>query len=145
MADKYVMAIDQGTTSTRAMIFDHAGTVVSVGPVVAGFSTRRGGDDPDALARAAGFPLGRLYMTTQVHGSRVVEVRGDEDPAAVRAEPADALAMFNLFNGATMPNQAVLKPSTYAFTVPGTSRPPRNGQSRAAGRSRRACSATAAA
>ncbi|OJV60147.1 MAG: glycerol kinase [Cellulomonas sp. 73-145] len=31
MADKYVMAIDQGTTSTRAMIFDHAGTVVSVG------------------------------------------------------------------------------------------------------------------
>ncbi|MGZ8819270.1 MAG: LCP family glycopolymer transferase, partial [Mycobacterium sp.] len=35
-------------------------------------------------------------------------------------EPADALAMFNLLNGATMPNQAVLKPSTYAFTVPGT-------------------------
>ena len=31
MAEKYVMAIDQGTTSTRAMIFDHAGTVVSVG------------------------------------------------------------------------------------------------------------------
>jgi anionic cell wall polymer biosynthesis LytR-Cps2A-Psr (LCP) family protein len=34
--------------------------------------------------------------------------------------PSDALAMFNLLNGATMPNQAVLKPSTYAFTVPGT-------------------------
>lgn len=32
----------------------------------------------------------------------------------------DAIAMFNLLNGATMPNQAVLKPSTYAFTVPGT-------------------------
>jgi YfiH family protein len=58
---------------------------------VAGFSTRAGGDDPGALARAAGFPLGRLYMVTQVHGSRVVEVRGDEDPAAVRTEPADAL------------------------------------------------------
>lgn len=28
---KYVLAIDQGTTSTRAMIFDHAGSVVSVG------------------------------------------------------------------------------------------------------------------
>ncbi len=27
----YVLAIDQGTTSTRAIIFDHAGTVVSVG------------------------------------------------------------------------------------------------------------------
>ncbi len=28
---KYVLAIDQGTTSTRAIVFDHAGKVVSVG------------------------------------------------------------------------------------------------------------------
>ena len=27
---KYAAALDQGTTSTRAMIFDHAGRVVSV-------------------------------------------------------------------------------------------------------------------
>ena len=27
---KYVAAIDQGTTSTRCMVFDHAGKVVSV-------------------------------------------------------------------------------------------------------------------
>ncbi|QCB94673.1 glycerol kinase GlpK [Cellulomonas shaoxiangyii] len=31
MSEKYVMAIDQGTTSTRAMIFDHSGNVVSTG------------------------------------------------------------------------------------------------------------------
>ncbi|MBD7917401.1 glycerol kinase GlpK [Cellulomonas sp. Sa3CUA2] len=31
MTDTYVLAIDQGTTSTRAMIFDHGGQVVSVG------------------------------------------------------------------------------------------------------------------
>lgn len=31
MTEKYVLAIDQGTTSTRAMIFDHGGKVVSVG------------------------------------------------------------------------------------------------------------------
>lgn len=31
MAQKYVLAIDQGTTSTRAIIFDHSGTIVSVG------------------------------------------------------------------------------------------------------------------
>jgi glycerol kinase len=31
MADKYVLAIDQGTTSSRAIVFDHAGTIVSVG------------------------------------------------------------------------------------------------------------------
>lgn len=30
-APKYVLSIDQGTTSTRAMIFDHAGAVVAVG------------------------------------------------------------------------------------------------------------------
>src|SRR6188768_1091624 len=28
---KYVVAIDQGTTSSRAIVFDHAGSVVSVG------------------------------------------------------------------------------------------------------------------
>ena len=31
MADKFVMAIDQGTTSSRAIIFDHSGRIVSVG------------------------------------------------------------------------------------------------------------------
>ncbi|QIK66565.1 glycerol kinase GlpK [Nocardioides sp. HDW12B] len=34
MADKtYILAIDQGTTSTRAMVFDHSGSVVSVDQV----------------------------------------------------------------------------------------------------------------
>ena len=31
--EKYVVSIDQGTTSTRAIVFDHAGSVVSVGQV----------------------------------------------------------------------------------------------------------------
>jgi len=31
MTEQYVLAVDQGTTSTRAMIFDHGGNVVSVG------------------------------------------------------------------------------------------------------------------
>ncbi len=31
MADKYVLAIDQGTTSSRAIIFDHGGQIVSTG------------------------------------------------------------------------------------------------------------------
>ena len=29
--EKFVMAIDQGTTSTRAIIFNHSGEIVSVG------------------------------------------------------------------------------------------------------------------
>ncbi|AQP48615.1 glycerol kinase [Tessaracoccus aquimaris] len=31
MSDKYVLAIDQGTTSSRAIIFDHKGTIVATG------------------------------------------------------------------------------------------------------------------
>ncbi|MDO5676915.1 MAG: glycerol kinase GlpK [Propionibacteriaceae bacterium] len=31
MTDQFILAIDQGTTSTRAIVFDHKGTVVSVG------------------------------------------------------------------------------------------------------------------
>ncbi|MGV8848897.1 MAG: FGGY family carbohydrate kinase, partial [Propionibacteriaceae bacterium] len=31
MTDKYVLAIDQGTTSSRAIIFDHSGRIVSSG------------------------------------------------------------------------------------------------------------------
>ena len=31
MADKYVLAIDQGTTSSRAIIFDHSGRIVATG------------------------------------------------------------------------------------------------------------------
>ncbi|MCI9887155.1 glycerol kinase GlpK [Micrococcales bacterium 31B] len=31
MSEKYVVAIDQGTTSTRAILFNHAGEIVSVG------------------------------------------------------------------------------------------------------------------
>ena len=30
MADKYILAIDEGTTSTRAIIFDHAGRKVAM-------------------------------------------------------------------------------------------------------------------
>ena len=33
VSEKYVVAIDQGTTSTRAIVFNHAGSVVSVGQV----------------------------------------------------------------------------------------------------------------
>ena len=28
--EKYIMAIDEGTTSTRAILFNHAGEIVSV-------------------------------------------------------------------------------------------------------------------
>jgi anionic cell wall polymer biosynthesis LytR-Cps2A-Psr (LCP) family protein len=37
-------------------------------------------------------------------------------------DAGSALELFNLLSGATMPNQAVLKPTKYAFTVSGTSK-----------------------
>jgi anionic cell wall polymer biosynthesis LytR-Cps2A-Psr (LCP) family protein len=37
-------------------------------------------------------------------------------------DAGSALELFNLLAPATMPNQAVLKPTKYAFTVPGTSK-----------------------
>ena len=37
-------------------------------------------------------------------------------------DAGSALELFNLLASATMPNQAVLKPTKYAFTVPGTSK-----------------------
>lgn len=30
MAAKYILALDQGTTSSRAIVFDHAGQICSV-------------------------------------------------------------------------------------------------------------------
>ncbi|MCL2465689.1 MAG: glycerol kinase GlpK [Micrococcales bacterium] len=33
MAQQYILAVDQGTTSTRAMVFDHDGAVVAVGQI----------------------------------------------------------------------------------------------------------------
>ena len=31
MSDQYVLALDQGTTSSRAIVFDHAGNIKAVG------------------------------------------------------------------------------------------------------------------
>lgn len=61
------------------------------GAIAAGFSTRAGGDDAEALARAADFSLDRLFMVTQVHGARVLEIDGAASVEAVRSERCDAL------------------------------------------------------
>ncbi len=65
--------------------------LLSTRRVVAGFSTRQGGDEPEALAADAGFSPEALYMVTQVHGTRVVEIAGDEAVDEVQTIEADAL------------------------------------------------------
>ena len=59
--------------------------------LVAGFSTRAGGEDEAALARRAGIDRASLFTVTQVHGARVVEVGPGAAPASVGRERADAL------------------------------------------------------
>lgn len=61
------------------------------GAVVAGFSTRHGGDEVTSLARAAGFDPRRLFALDQVHGARVVRVERADDPADVATIRADAM------------------------------------------------------
>ena len=46
----------------------------------------------------------------------------DDFYTTLPTDPASVVALFDMLDGATMPNQAVLMPSTYAFTVPGTSK-----------------------
>lgn len=46
----------------------------------------------------------------------------DEFYTTLPTDPASVLALYTMLDGATMPNQAVLMPSTYAFNVPGTSK-----------------------
>mgnify|MGYP001738536032 CR=1 FL=1 len=53
--EKFVLAIDQGTTSTRAIIFNHSGEIVSVGQKEFTQIFRRGsaegGDQPPQPCR----------------------------------------------------------------------------------------------
>lgn len=64
---------------------------LSVGPIVAGFSTRRGGDDPSLMAQAAGFDADRLFTLTQVHSARVVRIGRGDSPARLAEVEADAM------------------------------------------------------
>jgi YfiH family protein len=65
--------------------------LLSSASVVAGFSTRSGGDDLLALAREGGFDPSRLVMTSQVHGASVVEVGADDRPEDWAGVEADGL------------------------------------------------------
>ena len=66
-------------------------TRLSQGSVVGGFSSRIGGDDVPALARAAGFAEERLFTLAQVHGRRVIHVTAADSPLELNALEADAL------------------------------------------------------
>jgi YfiH family protein len=72
---------------------------VSQAPFASFNLARSVGDEPALAARnhelfaaSVGFAPGRLFETSQVHGSAVRVVRGTEEPARVRAEEADVLA-----------------------------------------------------
>ena len=70
--NQYVVAIDQGTTSSRAIIFDHSGSIVSSGQ----------------LEHEQIFPQGRLGGARPC-GDLEQHARGDR-PGAVQGQPHPA-------------------------------------------------------
>ncbi len=46
----------------------------------------------------------------------------DDFYTTLPTDPASVVALFDMLDGSTLPNQAVLMPSNYAFSVPGTSK-----------------------
>lgn len=82
----------------RAHAFTLRSGGVSTGAFASANLGRGLGDAPDAveenharLAGAVGYPVGRLFEVSQVHGARIREVGATEDPRVVRAEEADAI------------------------------------------------------
>lgn len=78
--------------------FNLRSTGKSSGPYGGSNLSRSVGDDPHNVeanhgefARAVGYPPGRLFEASQVHGAAVVNVREGDDVRAVRAIEADAL------------------------------------------------------
>jgi anionic cell wall polymer biosynthesis LytR-Cps2A-Psr (LCP) family protein len=61
--------------------------------------------------------------TGNLEALRLAALSNPEDfYTTLPTDPASVLALFEMLDGATMPNQAVLMPSTYASSVPGTSK-----------------------
>src|ERR687888_211399 len=82
---RYVLAIDQGTTSTRAIIFNHAGTIVSVGQKEHEQIFPRAGWAERYKARV-GLPLATYFS-----GPKIRWILDNVDGAREKAERGDLL------------------------------------------------------
>ena len=88
MSEKYVIAIDQGTTSSRAIVFDHAGEVVSVGQLeheqifpAAGWVEHDAAEIWNNIREVIGQALSKANLTR--HDIEVVGITNQRETAVV--------------------------------------------------------------
>ncbi|MFJ2620236.1 glycerol kinase GlpK [Glutamicibacter sp. NPDC087344] len=88
MSNKYVIAIDQGTTSSRAIVFDHAGEVVSVGQLeheqifpAAGWVEHNPAEIWDNVREVIGTALSKANLTR--HDIEVVGITNQRETTVV--------------------------------------------------------------
>ncbi|HJX79774.1 glycerol kinase GlpK [Glutamicibacter sp.] len=88
MTEKYVIAIDQGTTSSRAIVFDHAGEVVSVGQLeheqifpAAGWVEHDAAEIWNNIREVIGQALSKANLTR--HDIEVVGITNQRETAVV--------------------------------------------------------------
>ena len=85
-----------------------------------------GNDDWVRARRQQGFIYAAIQRVLSRNGSDLESLRlsalsnTTDFYTTLPTDAGSVLAMFAMLQGATMPNQAVLQPSKYAFTVPGT-------------------------
>ena len=100
---KYVMSIDQGTTSSRAVVFDHAGEIISVGQLEhQQIFPRAGWVEHDPLEiwakvrEATGIALTRANLTADDLHLRVCLIT-DSDPGTLDARRRLMLKMLGRY------------------------------------------------
>ena len=88
MSEKYVIAIDQGTTSSRAIVFDHAGEVISVGQLeheqifpAAGWVEHDAAEIWNNIREVIGQALSKANLTR--HDIEVVGITNQRETAVV--------------------------------------------------------------
>ncbi|PRB72431.1 glycerol kinase GlpK [Arthrobacter sp. MYb213] len=88
MTEKYVIAIDQGTTSSRAIVFDHAGEVISVGQLeheqifpAAGWVEHDAAEIWNNIREVIGQALSKANLTR--HDIEVVGITNQRETAVV--------------------------------------------------------------
>ena len=71
--EKFVLAIDEGTTSTRAIVFNHSGQIVAVGMLIVSIGASLGGPTGYAINPA------RDLAPRIAHAVLPIKGKGDSD------------------------------------------------------------------
>ena len=105
MAEMFIMAIDQGTTSSRAIIFNHAGQIVSSGQLEHEQIFPRAGwveHNPDEIRNSVNEVMGQAFARARInrHQIAAVGITNQRETTLVwdreTGEPVDAATLADL-------------------------------------------------